>query len=585
MSDRQAAAFAATRSSRIPGRRRLRGRRRGGDDARAAVGGACVAGAGVAGAHADAGRSVVERARGRCVRSLAAVCASHSIQCRAGAGESLTFSRRIVRSGRSLLVDGLNQTNTGEGDACDIALQELALAIAVAAFGVAPSAGYSADGAATDVQARLNRLEAEVTAAEDLSALKRLQRAYGYYLDKGMWEDLQAFFTDDAVANYPAGIYVGHESIQKHLFLNVGGRNGAIGLGNNRLVRPHAAAARRAPRPRRQDRQRPLARTRHVRQPRRWRHLGGRRVRTSVRQGQGRLEDQQARLLLRLRRAVRNGLGRRRPPPAAACDPAQPHRPHAPRASSPQSAASVRPRTKDGLRWFPGRVSHAISLREPGQHVVRRALCGTRALWSLPSKGAATPRSVLRISSTELSLLKAEQDVENLQRIYGYYIDRAMWDQAADLFAEDATFETGQQGVYVGKKRVREYLGTQGPQRPGRRLAQRPHPAAAARRRLSRRQHRARPQPRARHDRQDRRPGLLERRRLRKHLCARQRRVEDQVAPLLSHIHHGLRQGLGQGRATRSVREHAAAARSPADRNVRDLSEAARPAVPLSAIR
>src|SRR5262249_47842731 len=97
------------------------------------------------------------------------------------------------------------------------------------------SADYAAEGAATDLQARLNRLEAEVTAAEDLSALKRLQRAYGYYLDKGMWEDLQAFFTDDAVANYPAGIYIGHESIKQHLFLNVGGRQGAIGLGNNRL--------------------------------------------------------------------------------------------------------------------------------------------------------------------------------------------------------------------------------------------------------------------------------------------------------------------------------------------------------------
>src|SRR5262245_13918304 len=110
-----------------------------------------------------------------------------------------------------------------------------ALAIAVAAFGVAPSAATAAEGAATELQARLNRLEAEVTAAEDLSALKRLQRAYGYYVDKGMWQDLQAFFTDDAVANYPAGIYIGHESIRQHLFLNVGGRNGAIGLGNNRL--------------------------------------------------------------------------------------------------------------------------------------------------------------------------------------------------------------------------------------------------------------------------------------------------------------------------------------------------------------
>ena len=115
-------------------------------------------------------------------------------------------------------------------------LAGVALAIAVAAFGVAPSAGYAADGAATDLQARLNRLEAEVTAAEDLSALKRMQRAYGYYLDKGMWEDLSQLFTADAVANYPAGIYVGKDSIRQHLFLNVGAvKLGELGLGDGRL--------------------------------------------------------------------------------------------------------------------------------------------------------------------------------------------------------------------------------------------------------------------------------------------------------------------------------------------------------------
>ncbi len=38
-----------------------------------------------------------------------------------------------------------------------------------------------------------------------------------------------------------------------------------------------------------------------------------------------------------------------------------------------------------------------------------------------------------------------------------------MWDQVADLFADNGTIEMAQQGVYVGKKRVREFLGLQGP--------------------------------------------------------------------------------------------------------------------------
>ena len=36
----------------------------------------------------------------------------------------------------------------------------------------------------------------------------------------------------------------------------------------------------------------------------------------------------------------------------------------------------------------------------------------------------------------------ADQDtVENLQRIYGFYIDKGLWSEAAALFTDDAEFE------------------------------------------------------------------------------------------------------------------------------------------------
>jgi hypothetical protein len=60
--------------------------------------------------------------------------------------------------------------------------------------------------------------------------------------------------------------------------------------------------------------------------------------------------------------------------------------------------------------------------------------------------------------------LRDEQDIENLQKIYGYYLDRRMWDHVADLFAADGTIEMGQRGVYVGRKRVREFLSLLGPE-------------------------------------------------------------------------------------------------------------------------
>ena len=48
--------------------------------------------------------------------------------------------------------------------------------------------------------------------------------------------------------------------------------------------------------------------------------------------------------------------------------------------------------------------------------------------------------------------------ISNLERAYGYYTDKALWDQAADLFSRDATLEIAGRGVFVGNDRVRQYL-------------------------------------------------------------------------------------------------------------------------------
>ncbi|MEP7311402.1 MAG: nuclear transport factor 2 family protein [Pseudomonadota bacterium] len=48
--------------------------------------------------------------------------------------------------------------------------------------------------------------------------------------------------------------------------------------------------------------------------------------------------------------------------------------------------------------------------------------------------------------------------ISNLQRAYGYYMDKALWEQATDLFARDATLEISGRGVFKGRDRVRHYL-------------------------------------------------------------------------------------------------------------------------------
>jgi hypothetical protein len=59
-------------------------------------------------------------------------------------------------------------------------------------------------------------------------------------------------------------------------------------------------------------------------------------------------------------------------------------------------------------------------------------------------------------------------EIENLQRSFGFYFDKMLWDHVADLFADDGTIELGFSGVYIGKERIRDYLyslsgGRQGP--------------------------------------------------------------------------------------------------------------------------
>lgn len=63
--------------------------------------------------------------------------------------------------------------------------------------------------------------------------------------------------------------------------------------------------------------------------------------------------------------------------------------------------------------------------------------------------------------------LEATRAIKKLQRAFGYYVDRGLWGQAADLFADDGTIEIGLDGVYVGKQHIHDYLEKLGGGQPG----------------------------------------------------------------------------------------------------------------------
>lgn len=81
-----------------------------------------------------------------------------------------------------------------------------------------------------------------------------------------------------------------------------------------------------------------------------------------------------------------------------------------------------------------------------------------------------------QIKQLEIRLAKAEAladraqdwiDVQNLQRSYGYYVDKFQWDQVADLFARDAVLEINARGKFFGQDRIRDYMHHFGPPQEG----------------------------------------------------------------------------------------------------------------------
>jgi hypothetical protein len=48
--------------------------------------------------------------------------------------------------------------------------------------------------------------------------------------------------------------------------------------------------------------------------------------------------------------------------------------------------------------------------------------------------------------------------IERLQRTYGYFVDKSQWTPLSELFTDDATLEIGGKGLFLGKSRVLEYM-------------------------------------------------------------------------------------------------------------------------------
>jgi hypothetical protein len=83
----------------------------------------------------------------------------------------------------------------------------------------------------------------------------------------------------------------------------------------------------------------------------------------------------------------------------------------------------------------------------------------------IPPPVGPPPRTRESLASLlqKIARLNDEDAVRNVQHAYGYYVDRKMWDDVVDLFAEDCAVEVHGVGVFRGRKGVREVMERMGP--------------------------------------------------------------------------------------------------------------------------
>lgn len=80
--------------------------------------------------------------------------------------------------------------------------------------------------------------------------------------------------------------------------------------------------------------------------------------------------------------------------------------------------------------------------------------------WGI-ERAAEKPLPASRIAA-EAELLLAESAAQNLQAAFGFYLDRKMYDDIVDLFAEDAVIDIAGTGRFAGKVGVRRALAAFG---------------------------------------------------------------------------------------------------------------------------
>ena len=270
---------------------------------------------------------------------------------------------------------------------------------------------------------RVDRLEALTQRVEAISAIKRLQHAYGHYSELGLWHDFADLFADSGIGHYTQGA-LDREGIRSLFLKEVGG--GRVGLADGRIY-PHISMQ-------------PVVTLAADGQSGKGRWhimamLGG--YERSASWAGGIYENEYVR---------ENGVWKfkdvRYLPQYSG------------RYEDPGWTTTNQPAP---FHFDASRVGKPIlDMPDPA-----RAPAPSNVEGTTPSTLASLAKRMADLAA-RAQRLSDEIEVTNLQHAYGYYVDRKMWDDVADLFATDGTMEIGLQGVYAGRTSIRRGLNAFG---------------------------------------------------------------------------------------------------------------------------
>jgi hypothetical protein len=334
----------------------------------------------------------------------------------------------------------------------------VALCAALLAAGGMAQEGATPATRLAALEAELAALERDVGILEDTKAIKRLQRAYGYYVDKKLSRDIGALFAEAPGTTAElggSGVYVGRARIAEFYDRLIGGEGLERGeLFHHMILQGVVHVA-------------PGGRTAKGR----WRALIqlGQHGESAV-WAEGPYENEYVK---------EDGVWKFSKVHwyQTFSAPYSPGWHQAPQPMAPPLAdfPPDRPPTVvygsyPAVYQPPYHYANPVSGRcEPGVCVVAPARASATATpAATPSGSAADARTRLAAVQARAARVADVDAINNLQGSYGYYADKMLWDEVVDLFADDGTLEIGPSGVFVGKDSIRRYLmslsgGVQGP--------------------------------------------------------------------------------------------------------------------------